>query len=166
MQHHRIVSSFFPPGSGGTFPGQGGSGFPQGPSGGGAFPGQGGPGFPQGPPGGGPPGWGPFPGHDGPGYPQPGPPGGGGSQGQSGEPPGPPPGNPPQLQSVSAFAVDPGAINGCLFRYTYIRLNNGDQFWFYPTFVGRNSVAGYRWFIFRWVYFGIDTRRISAFQCI
>ncbi|WP_232718637.1 hypothetical protein [Bacillus sp. FJAT-45037] len=82
-------------------------------------------------------------------------------------PTGPPPQTIPMTASgPQAFAVDPGAIQRCLFRFTFIRLNNGDSFWFYPTFVGRNSVAGYRWWYFRWVNFGIDLRRISSFQCV
>ncbi|WP_096155302.1 MULTISPECIES: hypothetical protein [Bacillus] len=100
------------------------------------------------------------------------PPGSGGSMGGPQQPPGPPPATPPPPSaSFSAggpqtFAVDPGALNRCLFRFTFIRLTNGESFWFYPTFIGRTSVAGYRWFAFRWVYFGIDTRRISSFQCV
>jgi hypothetical protein len=33
-------------------------------------------------------------------------------------------------------------------------------------FVGRNSVAGWRWNGFRWVYFGVDLRRIDSFVCL
>ncbi|CAG9621717.1 hypothetical protein [Sutcliffiella rhizosphaerae] len=129
---------------------------PMGPPGGGQ-----GPGF--GPPTGGPPGFGP-PGQSVS-------PGGGGPG--SGPPTSPPPSTPP-LETVSfgapggptAFAVDPGAFFGCLYRFTWVRLNNGESFWFYPTFIGRRSVAGYRWFFFRWVYFGIDTNRIRSFQCV
>ncbi|GIN08525.1 hypothetical protein J1TS1_26700 [Shouchella clausii] len=86
----------------------------------------------------------------------------------TGAPPGPPPSQAAlsTLGAPSVFAVDPGAIAGCLFRYTFIRLNNGESFWFYPTFVGRRSVAGWRWFFFRWVFFGIDTERIASFQCV
>lgn len=145
-------------------PGTGPGGFPPfGP------PGQGPGGFPPfGPPGqgpGGPPSFGP-PGQ-GPGF---GPPGQGG---QAGPPSGPPPSTPPSTMTAgfaaggpSTFAVDPGAMRRCMFRFTYIRLNNGESFWFYPTFLGRRSVAGYRWFLFTWVYFGIDTNRISSFQCV
>ncbi|GGI13107.1 transporter [Gottfriedia solisilvae] len=121
-----------------VFPGQPG-GFPGQPGG---FPGQPG-GFP-GQPGG-------FPGQ----------PGGG----QHGAPTSPPPSFVPQQTSASLFAVDPGAIAGCRFRYTYVWLNNGEAFWFYPTFVGRRSVAGFRWFGFFWSYFGIDTNRIRSFTC-
>ncbi|UCZ55305.1 hypothetical protein LGQ02_10435 [Bacillus shivajii] len=94
-------------------------------------------------------------------------------------PPGPPPGRPPfgppttpppaftpaPTADVGLFAVDPGAIRRCMFRYTYVWLTNRQQFWFYPVFVGRRSVAGYRWTGFSWVYFGIDLRQISSFTC-
>lgn len=88
----------------------------------------------------------------------------GGGQQQGGAPSTPPPSYTPQ-ESASLFAVDPGAIRGCLYRFTYVWLNNGSSFWFYPTFVGRDSVAGYRWRGFRWVYYGTDLRRIRSFRC-
>jgi hypothetical protein len=132
------------------FPGGGpGGGFPGGPGGpGGGFPGGGFPGGPGGP-GGGFPGGGP----------------GGGQQG-GGAPTAPPPQFTPQETQASAFAVDPGGIRRCLYRYTYVWLNNGNSFWYFPTFVGRNSVAGWRWRRrWGWVYFGIDLRQIRSFQC-
>lgn len=86
-------------------------------------------------------------------------------QGQEAGPPtSPPPSFVPQ-QQAEAFAVDPGGIARCLFRYTYVWLRGFEQFWFYPTFVGRNSVSGYRWTGFRWVYFGISLRQIQSFTC-
>ena len=120
------------------------------------------PGFP---PGNQPPG----PGFGGPGYPgwnNPGGnyPGGGGGGQQSGPPNSAPPSFTPTQSQVQTFAIDPGAIRGCLFRYTYIWLRR-DSFWFYPTFIGRESVAGWRWRGNRWVYFGIDLDRIQSFQC-
>ncbi|WP_019153186.1 hypothetical protein [Robertmurraya massiliosenegalensis] len=72
---------------------------------------------------------------------------------------------PTQTQQIEAFAVDPGSIRGCLFRFTYVWLRGFQQFWFYPIFVGRNSVAGWRWDGFRWVYFGISLRQIQSFTC-
>lgn len=80
-------------------------------------------------------------------------------------PVGPPPSTVPQ-QQFQTFAVDPGGIRGCLYRFTYIWLEGYQSFWFYPTFVGRRSVAGYRWTGYRWVYFGIDLNRIESFQCL
>ncbi|WP_207670916.1 hypothetical protein [Caloramator sp. E03] len=62
-------------------------------------------------------------------------------------------------------AVDTGAIRRCLYRFVYIWLRNGRAFWMYLTFVGRNSIAGWRWNGRRWVYFGLDTDRIEYFIC-
>ncbi|MCM3671511.1 hypothetical protein M3181_21360 [Mesobacillus maritimus] len=89
-------------------------------------------------------------------------------QGQAGGPPTSPPPSfvPAQTQQVGTFAVDPGGIRRCLFRYTYVWLRGFEQFWFYPIFVGRNSVAGWRWTGYRWVYFGISLRQIQSFTCV
>jgi hypothetical protein len=154
-----LGESGFPPGGG--FPGQGRPGFPPG----GGFPGQGGPGFP---PGGG------FPGQGGPGFP----PGGGfpgqGRPGGPGQPPrqqgppsSPPPQYTPQYPSQQLFAVDPGAIAGCLYRFTFVWLSRRQGFWFYPVFVGRRSVAGWRWRNRqrRWEYIGLDLNQIQSFSC-
>lgn len=128
-------------------------------------PGQGGPGY-QGKPGGGNFG-GPGPAFPPPpNQPPPGGPGPGGSPG-GGPPSAPPPQFVPDFPGVSAFAVDAGALQGCLFRNTYVWLNNGRGFWFFPVFIGRRSVAGFRWRAGqrRWVYYGIDTSNIRSFQC-
>ncbi|CDQ41124.1 MULTISPECIES: hypothetical protein [Virgibacillus] len=135
------ISGIFGPGGG-----QGGGGFP-------GFPGS---------PGGGPPGPPGFPGAPGGG--PPGPPPGPGGPGQGQAPTAPPPSFVPQKPQVQTFAVDPGGIRFCLFRNTYIWLRR-DSFWFYPIFVGRNSIAGFRWTGFGWVYFGIDLDRIESYQC-
>jgi len=82
-----------------------------------------------------------------------------------GMPPGPPPAAVPQQPQVGTFAVDPGAIFGCLYRYIYIWPRFGRPFWAWLVFVGRTSAAGYRWTGFRWVYFAIDLRLIDYFQC-
>nr|WP_229666759.1 hypothetical protein [Paraliobacillus quinghaiensis] len=89
-------------------------------------------------------------------------------QGQEAGPPSSPPPNyvPAQTQQAQTFAVDPGSIRGCLFRFTYVWMRGFQQFWFYPIFVGRNSVSGYRWNGFRWVYFGTSLRQIQSFTCI
>lgn len=88
-------------------------------------------------------------------------------QGQAGGPPTSPPPSfvPAQTQQIGTFAVDPGSIRGCLFRFTYLWLRGYEQFWFYPIFVGRTSVAGWRWTGFRWVYSGISLRQIQSFSC-
>lgn len=88
-------------------------------------------------------------------------------QSQAGGPPTSPPPSfvPAQTQQIEAFAVDPGGIRGCLFRFTYVWLRGFQQFWFFPIFVGRNSVAGWRWTGFNWVYFGISLQQIQSFTC-
>nr|WP_102028170.1 hypothetical protein [Salirhabdus sp. Marseille-P4669] len=67
----------------------------------------------------------------------------------------------------SVFAVDPGSFQGCLRRITRVRLTNGTSFWFYPVFIGRRSVAGYRWFrrAQQWRYTGFDTESVASFTC-
>lgn len=93
-------------------------------------------------------------------------PGGGQQQGFGGPPSSPPPSFTPQVQEgPSLQAVDPGAFYGCLNKYTYVTLTNLRSFWFYPTYIGRTSVAGWRWYGSYWGYYGMDTRRIRSFQC-
>ncbi|MFF2754596.1 transporter [Psychrobacillus sp. NPDC058041] len=77
----------------------------------------------------------------------------------------PPPSFVPQKQNVGAYAVDSGSIRGCLHHNTYVWLTNGSAFWLYPTFVGRNSISGFRWNGHTWTYYGTDLNRISSFQC-
>lgn len=97
--------------------------------------------------------------------------GGRGMPGFPGQPgrPGRPgwPGRPAPLPPNVPRAVDPGAIRRCLNQVTHVRLENGQRFWFFPTFVGRRSVAGYRWRSrqHRWEYFGIDLEEIQSFSC-
>lgn len=87
----------------------------------------------------------------------------------SGPPSGPPPSFVPSQaaaqQTTGTFAIDPGAIRRCIFRYVYLWLNNGQQFWAWLVFVGPRSVSGWRWIGFRWVFFGIDLDRIESFVC-
>src|SRR5689334_8811506 len=90
--------------------------------------------------------------------PQPGPPGPSMPPGPSGfqAPTAPPPQFVPPRPQFTAFAVDPGGIRRCMFRNTYIWLRNGNQFWYFPIFVGRTSIAGFQWNGFFWMYTGYD----------
>nr|WP_081667388.1 transporter [Paenibacillus pinihumi] len=97
---------------------------------------------------------------------QPGFPGQQGQQGQLQAPTSPPPSTIPAMPFTSTLAVDPGAISGCLFRYTYIWPRGGPGFWFYPVFVGRTSVSGFRWNGFFWTFSGFDLNRIESFTCV
>ena len=73
---------------------------------------------------------------------------------------------PPKPASVSTFMVEPALIAPCRFRFTYVWLRNGSQFWFYPIIIGRNSVGGFIWNRNRWVYHALDTRLIDAVSCM
>jgi len=87
----------------------------------------------------------------------------------SGPPSGPPPSVTPQLggpQGIGVLAVDPGSIRRCRYRFVYMQLRNGREFWVWLTFVGRRSVSGWRWTGRRWVYFGVDLRQIDSFYCL
>lgn len=88
-----------------------------------------------------------------------------GPQGAQQPPSSPPPQFTPPQPEATTFAVDPGAISGCLFRNTFVWLRNGNSFWFFPTFVGLTSVAGFRWTGRMWVYTGVDLKSIVSFTC-
>jgi hypothetical protein len=100
-------------------------------------------------------------GHGGPSYGQ-----GPGGYNPDGPPTSPPPAFIPQSPQYG-YAVDPGSMRRCLHRYTYVWLQNGRSFWFYPTYIGRRSAAGYRWRVRtrRWEYYGINLELIRSFQC-
>ncbi|WP_438434047.1 transporter [Gorillibacterium sp. sgz500922] len=89
-----------------------------------------------------------------------------GPQGLQQGPTSPPPATIPQQPAAAAFAVDPGAISRCLFRYTYIWTRGGFNFWFFPTFVGRTSVSGFRWTGRTWVFSGLSLNSIVSFTCV
>lgn len=134
-----------------------------------------GPGRPPGPPGFGP----------GPDRP-PGPPGFGPGPG-AGRPPGQPPTAPPnftpqlpreesqQLSGPSEFGGvfgrrsnlgrTPRSFRGCMNRFTYIWLINGNNFWFYPVSASRNTIEGFRWRRNRWEYDRILVNRILFHLC-
>lgn len=87
---------------------------------------------------------------------------------QGGGPPtAPPPSFIPQFPNVGFAGIEAGAMRRCLYKNTYIWLRNGRSFWLYPTYVGRNTVAGYRWRPNqkRWAYYGTDEDEIQSFQC-
>ena len=76
---------------------------------------------------------------------------------------------PQNTRGPEAFRLG-GQVGGnrlwtCLNRNTYIWLFNGDNFWFYPTFVGRNHVEGFRWRWNGWSYERINLWMIFFFIC-
>lgn len=118
--------------------------------------------FPPGPPGmPGHPGMPGMPGHPGmpgmPGYP--GMPGGGHNT--------PPMGPPPQFVPTSSnWQQGSRNMRSCLYRHTYIWLNNRNDFWYFPTFVSRNMILGFRWrHRMGWVFQPLNPSSIHSFQC-
>lgn len=80
--------------------------------------------------------------------------------------------NAPGVQNVnitggtpSTFAVSSNSIRFCLYKYTFIWEESGRSYWAFLLNVDRRSVSGFRWTGRRWVYFGIDLRRIDSFIC-
>ena len=116
----------------------------------------GGPGGPPMPPFGGP-GGPPMPPFGGPGGPPMAPPGGPGTS-----PMAPPPSFTPMM-SNSQFGSQ--GIRQCMYRNTFIWLRNGENFWFFPTFVARNVVLGFRWGRFGWRFNTVNRDNILTFQC-
>lgn len=83
-----------------------------------------------------------------------------------GGPPGPPPTfSPNKNETPTVKSVSPGSIRPCVFRYVYIWLENDMSFWAWLTRVDMRTASGWRWNRGRWVYFGVDLRRISSFEC-
>ena len=100
------------------------------------------------------------------------PPGGPGfPPGGPGFPPGgpgfePPRSAPPSFTPLTPrSAVDLREIRRCLNRFTFIWLRNGESFWFFPVFVSRDFVLGFRWGRRGWDFTQINLRRILFFQC-
>lgn len=81
---------------------------------------------------------------------------------------GPPPMGPPPnfLPSQPAWQGGHSGIRSCLFKHTYIWLDNGRGFWFYPIMVTRDVVTGFRWSTRNgWRPRTIHLNNIRSFQC-
>lgn len=53
----------------------------------------------------------------------------------------------------------------CMYHISFVTLNNGSRFWFYPTDIRRQRLAGFRWRRNRWEPYSIDTFRIVRINC-
>lgn len=81
---------------------------------------------------------------------------------------GPPPMGPPPnfLPSQPAWQGGHSGIRSCLFKHTYIWLDNGRGFWFYPIIVTGDVVTGFRWSTRNgWRPRTIHLNNIRSFQC-
>jgi len=107
-----------------------------------------------------------------------------GPPGQMRQPMGPPPSFTPELPSSerqefqrgpAEFGTEfrgpgfprrrPRDLRNCVNRFTFIWLVNGNSFWFFPIFVTREQVIGFRWRRGVWVSDRINIRRIFFHQC-
>ncbi|NLJ97528.1 MAG: hypothetical protein GX321_10290 [Clostridiales bacterium] len=71
----------------------------------------------------------------------------------------------PFSRRIMDFRRRPRNFRNCLNRFTYIWLVNGNNFWFYPIFQGRNTIEGFRWRRNRWEYDRINLNRILFHSC-
>ncbi|MDL2300933.1 hypothetical protein LJC58_01110 [Lachnospiraceae bacterium OttesenSCG-928-D06] len=87
------------------------------------------------------------------------------SQG-GGRPMSPPPTKTPSRNTIEPLRVDQNSIRNCMFRFTYIWMINGDEFWMFPTSVSHTTVTGFRWnWRLGWSYTGVSLRQIASFTC-
>ncbi len=56
-------------------------------------------------------------------------------------------------------------LRRCMNNFTFVWLVNGNSFWFFPTFVDRQFVQGFRWRRNRWEFDRINLNRIVFFRC-
>ena len=67
---------------------------------------------------------------------------------------------------IPAWRVGSSGIRSCLFRNTYIWMNSGRSFWFFPTAVGREIIAGFRWSRrYGWYFRTISRNQIRSYEC-
>ncbi|MCL2168764.1 MAG: hypothetical protein FWB74_01905 [Defluviitaleaceae bacterium] len=73
---------------------------------------------------------------------------------------------PPQ-HIPKAHLARPGhdAIQSCLYKNTYLWLNNHQQFWFFPTFIGKSSICGYKRINDDWQFMGFGIEMIEKLYC-
>ncbi|MCL2564976.1 MAG: hypothetical protein FWE24_04095 [Defluviitaleaceae bacterium] len=55
------------------------------------------------------------------------------------------------------------ALQRCVGHTIHVWLKSGREFWFYPVYIGRTTVAGYAWKRNGWVYTGFSIHSIEFF---
>ncbi|MET3194919.1 hypothetical protein ABID96_001887 [Bacillus sp. OAE603] len=63
------------------------------------------------------------------------------------------------------YPPNPWGLQNCLYRFTYLWLRNGDNFWFYLTTIAESRVYGYRFFGGRWNHYSVSLRDITFYHC-
>ncbi|SEU08231.1 Uncharacterised protein [Lacrimispora sphenoides] len=76
-----------------------------------------------------------------------------------GAPTSPPPRVPPR-KPRNSYMID------CMFKYTYVWPQLGDEFWYYPISLQYGAVLGYRWTGRSWTFFGFDPDLIDEVACV
>ncbi len=66
---------------------------------------------------------------------------------------------------IPAWQSGPSGIRRCINRNTYIWLRNRSSLWFFPTFVSRDVLIGFRWSRIGWTRSRINLRDIVSYQC-
>ena len=81
------------------------------------------------------------------------------------KPDAPPPPDIP-LKPISAQRVSGDAMKPCFNRPTYVWMTDGGSFWFYPTYIRSDTLAGWRFTDRGWAYTGLDTGSVDQFTCV
>lgn len=55
------------------------------------------------------------------------------------------------------------SISSCVNKFTYIWQLNGKSYWAFISSYDSNSISGWRFISFKWVYFGLDIKKIDSF---
>ena len=53
-------------------------------------------------------------------------------------------------------------LSSNIFSNVFLWLNNGQSFWFFPTFVGRRIISGFRWHVDRWFFISLSINSIDS----
>ncbi|MDR0958226.1 MAG: hypothetical protein LBM16_03340 [Clostridiales bacterium] len=70
----------------------------------------------------------------------------------------------PSEQNSHAF-IGANSMRSCLGNYAYVWLKSGESFWLYVTYIGRQSIYGYKWTYFGWAYSAVNVFMIRRFFC-
>ncbi|PEJ56102.1 transporter [Bacillus sp. AFS002410] len=69
------------------------------------------------------------------------------------------------LRQTAPYGSNPLGIQNCMYRFTYLWLKNGDNFWFFLTTVAESNIYGYRFFGGRWNFYSVALSEIVSFHC-
>lgn len=81
----------------------------------------------------------------------------------------PPPFIPSKSQSlnninISGLTSDGSALKPLMFKFIYIWLRDGSNFWSWTTFIYGGHIGGFRWTGYHWENFEVDLRKIDGYS--